>query len=37
MVDAAGSAKYLKVRAESTGAFTVLNHRNKFSKTCPAK
>jgi competence protein ComEC len=29
--------EYLKVTAESSGAFTVVNHRNKFSKTYPAK
>ncbi len=29
--------EYLKVSAESTGAFTVVNHRNKFSKTYPVK
>ena len=29
--------EYLKVTAEATGAFTVVNHRNKYSKTYPAK
>ena len=29
--------KYLKVTAESTGEFTVLNPRNKYSKTYPAR
>jgi competence protein ComEC len=29
--------EYLKVTAESSGAFTVVNHRNKYSKTYPAK
>lgn len=29
--------EYLKVTAESSGAFTVLNHRNRFSKTYPAR
>lgn len=29
--------EYLKVSAEPTGAFTVVNHRNKFSKTYAAK
>jgi competence protein ComEC len=29
--------EYLKVTAEPSGAFTVINHRNKFSKTYPAK
>ena len=29
--------EYLKVTAESTGAFTVVNHRNKFTRTYAAK
>jgi competence protein ComEC len=29
--------EYLKVTAEASGAFTVVNHRNKYSKTYPAK
>ena len=29
--------EYLKVTAEPTGAFTVLNHRNKFTRTYAAK
>lgn len=30
-------AQYLKVTAEPTGAFTVVNHRNKFTRTYGAK
>jgi beta-lactamase superfamily II metal-dependent hydrolase len=29
--------EYLKVTAESSGTFTVVNHRNKYSRTYPAK
>jgi hypothetical protein len=29
--------EYLKVTAELSGAFTVVNHRNKYTKTYPAK
>jgi competence protein ComEC len=29
--------EYIKVSAEPTGAFTVVNHRNKFTRTYPAK
>ncbi len=29
--------EYLKVTAEASGAFTVINHRNKYSKAYPAK
>jgi hypothetical protein len=29
--------EYLKVTAEPSGAFTVVNHRNKYTKTYPAK
>jgi competence protein ComEC len=29
--------EYLKVTAEPTGTFTVVNHRNKYSKTYPVK
>jgi competence protein ComEC len=30
-------AEYIKVSAEPTGAFTVINHRNKFTRTYAAK
>jgi hypothetical protein len=35
--DADDLGEHLKVTAEASGAFTVVNHRNKFSKTYPVK
>ena len=36
-VEESCEGKYLKVTAESTGAFTVVNSRNKYSKSYPAR
>jgi len=37
LADAGDLGEYLKVTAEASGAFSVINHRNKYSKTYPAK